>query len=179
MARFELVSRFAGCDELLPSRGTSGSAGYDLYVAEDSVIPSVWALAEIAKTQVRTDELRFYTLDEVAVRNKRTGFKPTLVSTGVKCKLDEGTYLKVVVRSSTPLKYGLVMANSEGIVDSDYFANPQNEGEIFVQLYNFSPYDIILKKGDRIAQGIISSYEITEDDTANGKRDGGFGSTNV
>ena len=63
------------------------------------------------------------------------------------------------------------------IIDSDYYNNPNNEGEIFFQVINLSPYDIILQKGDTIGQGIIHQYLLTEDDNADGERLGGFGST--
>ena len=63
------------------------------------------------------------------------------------------------------------------IIDADYYNNPDNEGEIFFQLINLSPYNIILKKGEKIGQGIIKPYLTTEDDTATGDRLGGFGST--
>lgn len=64
------------------------------------------------------------------------------------------------------------------IIDQDYYNNPDNEGEIYIQLINLSPYDIQIKKGDKIAQGIILPYLTVEDDNANGVRKGGFGSTN-
>ena len=63
------------------------------------------------------------------------------------------------------------------IIDSDYADNPDNEGHIYFQIINLSPYDIQLQKGDIIGQGIIKKYLTTDDDTANGKRVGGFGST--
>ena len=63
------------------------------------------------------------------------------------------------------------------IIDADYYNNPDNEGEIFFQLINLSPYNIILKKGEKIGQGIIKPYLTTEDDAATGDRRGGFGST--
>ena len=63
------------------------------------------------------------------------------------------------------------------IIDADYYNNPDNEGEIFFQLINLSPYNIILKKGEKIGQGIIKQYLSTEDDAATGDRLGGFGST--
>ena len=124
-------------------------------------------------------EIRALTLDEMAALTKRTKDKPTLVSTGMKCKLDPGTYLELSVRSSCPLKYWLILANSVGIIDADYYNNPDNEGEIFFQMINLSPYDIQLKKGDIIGQGIIKPYLTTENDSANGQRMGGFGSTSV
>ena len=71
------------------------------------------------------------------------------------------------------------MANSVGIIDADYYNNPDNEGEIFFQMINLSPFDIILRKGDIIGQGIIKPYLTTEDDNASGQRTGGFGSTSV
>jgi dUTP pyrophosphatase len=95
----------------------------------------------------------------------------------MKCKLDSGTYLELSVRSSSPLKYWLVLANGVGIIDADYYNNPDNEGEIFFQLINLSPFDIKLQKGETIGQGIIKPYLITEDDAAAGERTGGFGST--
>ena len=64
------------------------------------------------------------------------------------------------------------------IIDSDYYQNPSNEGEIFLQLFNLLPTDILLRKGDKIGQGIIQTYNVTEDDVTGEDRKGGFGSTN-
>ena len=75
--------------------------------------------------------------------------------------------------------YWLILGNSVGIIDADYYNNPDNEGEIFFQMINLSPFDIQLYKGDIIGQGIIKPYLTTEDDTASGQRVGGFGSTSV
>jgi dUTP pyrophosphatase len=66
-----------------------------------------------------------------------------------------------------------------GIIDADYYNNPVNDGEIFFQLINLAPFDILLKKGDIIGQGIIKRYEKVEEDAATGIREGGFGSTSV
>lgn len=63
------------------------------------------------------------------------------------------------------------------IIDSDYYNNPDNEGHIFLQFINFSPFDIKIKRGDIIGQAIIKSYYTTEDDKAENERLGGFGST--
>ena len=77
------------------------------------------------------------------------------------------------------MKYWIIMANSVGIIDADYYNNSDNEGEIFFQLINLSPVRIQLKRGDIIGQEIIKNYLTTEDDGAVGERTGGFGSTNV
>lgn len=185
MARFEKVSRFADVDINLPQRKTADSAGYDMEVAEDIVIPSYFNLYMTMKEEYMRDGVGVLTstptfdLDSLAAITKRLKTKPTLVSTGMKCKLEPGTYLELSVRSSCPLKYWLILGNSVGIIDADYYNNPDNEGEIFFQMINLSPYDIQLHKGDIIGQGIIKPYLITEDDNASGQRMGGFGSTSV
>ena len=126
----------------------------------------------------KDDESQFLTLEEMALLTKRAQAKPTLVSTGLKCQLDPGTYLELSVRSSSPLKYWLVLANSVGIIDQDYWNNSSNEGEIFFQIINFSPFPIKIQKGEIIGQGIIAPYLTVENDSATGTRTGGFGSTN-
>lgn len=195
MIRFEKVSRFKDIDITIPKRKTISSAGYDLEVAEDIIIPSY--TSQIKKLTL-FDSTNDYTtaniingifnpegfkrpkpktLKEVASITKESGAKPTLVSTGLKCYLDPNTYLELSVRSSTPLKYWLVLANGNGIIDADYADNSENEGEIYLQLINLAPFDIKLQKGDCIGQGIIKPYFITANDRAEGERVGGFGST--
>ena len=187
--KFEKVSRFAETNISLPVRKTKASAGYDFEVAEDIVIESYDRLMmeldqELGVKAVREalftnamPVLKNYTLDEVAAATKKTRAKPSLVATGVKCRMPENTYLELNIRSSCPLKYWLVLANSVGVIDADYYNNPDNEGEIFFQIINLSPFPIQLKKGDIIGQGIFKEYLTTEDDAAGGERTGGFGST--
>lgn len=177
MIKFEKVSRFADADFNLPVRKTANSAGYDFEVAEDIVIPT-WTSQLMALTHVIEQfPVSPMTLNDIAIIAKATKAKPTLVSTGVKCHLEPGYYLELSVRSSTPLKHWLILANGVGIIDADYADNEDNEGEIFFQLINLSPFPIQLRKGDIIGQGIIKKYEITDDDSATGDRTGGFGST--
>ena len=173
MIKFEKVSRFADADFNLPVRKTANSAGYDFEVAEDIVVPSYFPQMARFLTQYPP----IYDLSAVAQTTKSYGLKPTLVSSGVKCIMESNQYLELMVRSSTPLKYWLLLANAPGIVDADYANNPDNEGEIFFQLINLAPYDIQLKKGDIICQGIIKTYDKIDDDTSTTTRDGGFGST--
>lgn len=179
MANFELVSKYNE-PELLPRRKTAESAGYDFFVAEDIIIQPQEACANQIFNRVMNNTdgyIQPLTLDEMAKITKETKAKPALVPTGVKAKLDPGTYLELSVRSSCPLKYWLIMANGVGIIDADYYNNPDNEGHIYFQIINLSPVPIQLKKGDCIGQGIIKPYLTTEDDAANGTRKGGFGST--
>ena len=179
MAIFEKVSKYADADIAIPVRKTEFSAGYDLVAAEDYIIPSLWIMCAEASEAWPVPVDEYLTLEQMANFTKQTGFKPTLVSTGMKCKLDPDTWLQLSVRSSSPLKYWLMMGNGIGVIDADYYNNPDNEGEIFFQIYNLSPFNIQIKKGEAIGQGIILPYSVTEDDIVSGKRTGGFGSTSV
>ena len=179
MAKFEKVSRFMDVDIEMPVRKTAFAAGYDMVAAEDVVIPPYDALFATMLAETCTLDNEPMTIDEVAALTKRLKTKPTLVSTGMKCKLEPGTYLELSVRSSSPLKYWIMMANSVGIIDKDYYNNSDNEGEIFFQLYNMTPFPIKIRKGEAIGQGIIKNFGITKDDKAEGVRKGGFGSTTM
>jgi dUTP pyrophosphatase len=146
--------------------------------AEDIIIPPYENhVAALALSCNPMDANEPKDLSWVADMTKGLKAKPTLVPTGIKCKLEPGTYLELSVRSSSPLKYWLILANGVGIIDADYYNNPDNEGHIYFQLINLSPFPIKIQKGEAIGQGIIHRYETTEDDKASGLREGGFGST--
>ena len=176
MAKFKVISDYVDAGLPLPVRKTKNSAGYDFVVAETIMIPSytrqLLNMAKLGK------EGYTYTLDAVASMTKDAKARPTLVPTGMKCYLEPNQYLELSVRSSTPLKDWLILANGVGIIDADYADNPDNEGHIYFQLINLSPYNIVLQRGDIIGQGIIKTYGTVENDTpAQEERVGGFGST--
>lgn len=178
MSKFEVVKRLCDGDKVganLPRRATANSAGYDFEVCEDILVPSYWNLMEYLDDFVAKKVP--YGLVDLKTITKSTGVKPTLVPTGIKCKLDPNQYLEISVRSSTPLNNWIILANGVGIIDADYYENPDNDGEIFFQVINLSPVDIYLRAGDKIGQGIIKTYGVIEDDAAIGAREGGFGST--
>lgn len=100
-----------------------------------------------------------------------------LIPTGLKVSMAEGEVLLVYPRSSLAIKKGLMMANNVGVVDRDYYDNANNEGHLMVPLYNFGNTDVLIEKGERIAQGIFQKYFMTDDDQAEGLRSGGFGSS--
>lgn len=145
---FEIVKGYENKNINIPVRKTSLSAGYDIESAEDIVIPSF-----------------------------RMGTKPTLIKTGLKCYMENDEYLMLVNRSSNPVKRGLVLANSVGIIDADYYNNPDNDGHLMYAFYNYSKEDITIKKGDIIGQAIFMKYLLVDNDSSNGERKGGFGST--
>lgn len=100
-----------------------------------------------------------------------------LISSDVKCRLPKTKYLQLYIRSSLAVKHGVMLVGS-GVIDSDYFENPENDGNIGACFYNTSNQPYTIKKGERCMQGIILDYYTTVDDKplAN-NRDGGYGST--
>lgn len=101
------------------------------------------------------------------------------VKTGVKAFMGKDEMLMLCNRSSNPKKKGLVLANGIGIVDSDYYNNADNEGEIAFAFMNITDKEVILEPGDKLGQGIFVKFGTVDNDTAEGERTGGFGSTGV
>ncbi len=99
------------------------------------------------------------------------------VTTGIKAFMPKDEVLQMFPRSSLSFKKKLIKANSVGIIDSDYYNNPDNEGEIMLILYNFGAEAVTIEKGERIAQGVFTKYLTVDDDGTKVKRLGGFGST--
>lgn len=144
---FEVVKGYEDKNINIPVRSTAHSAGYDIEAAEDIILPKF-----------------------------TPGSKPTLIPTGLKayCEADECVLL--LNRSSGPKK-GFILANSVGLVDSDYYGNENNDGHLFFAYFNCSGEDIEVKKGDKIGQAVFTKFLVTDDDNATGSRTGGFGST--
>ena len=146
---FEIAKGFENLGINLPIRKTKCSAGYDMEAAEDTIIPAF-----------------------------KPGQKPTLIKTGIKAYMEDDEMLLLYNRSSNPGKKGLILANSVGVIDKDYYGNPDNDGHIMFAFYNIKDEVVEIKKGDAIGQAIFQKYLIADDDNATGERVGGFGSTN-
>ena len=132
-------------DYILPTRGTSKSAGYDLASPIDVIIEP---------------------------------HSSVLIWTNIKAYMQDDEVLEVYIRSSTAIKRDLILKNTVGIIDSDYYSNESNDGNIGICLYNttYAPREI--KKGERIAQGIFKKYLVADDDVClKDERTGGIGST--
>lgn len=99
------------------------------------------------------------------------------VPSGIRCKIDEGYVLEIYPRSSLGFKYQTMLANTVGIIDSDYY-KALNEGHIIIALMNMGTKDLVIKAGDRFAQGIFKRFYLAEEEEVNKDRIGGFGSTN-
>ena len=90
--------------------------------------------------------------------------------------MDADWVLMIYPRSSIGFKYQVGLANTTGIIDSDYYRG-NNEGHIMVKLVNNGNKIFSANEGDKIVQGVFLPYGITTDDNAEGERIGGFGST--
>lgn len=145
---FEVAAGWEDKDINLPTRKTAKSAGYDVEAAVDTII-------------------------EPFVR----GCKPTLLHTGLRTYCQEDEWYMLANRSSNPGKRKMVLANGIGIIDADYYKNPDNDGEFMFAYYNMGDTPIEIKKGDIIGQVVFQKYLIVDDDHAEGERVGGFGST--
>ena len=162
-------------DARAPKFATPGSACFDLhcYLDQDNPI----TIYEMDNKKV----LRFAEVhdEENGVQFSLYPADRALIPTGLIFYIPEDHSVRLHTRSSISLKKGLIMSNSEGIIDSDYYH------QVFVMLYNASADMVKITHGDRIAQGeLIKTYdyeieetkEIPEQTTT---RVGGFGSTGV
>ena len=145
---FEIAKGFEDKNINLPERKTKASAAYDIEAAEDTIIPAF-----------------------------KPGMKPTLIKTGLKAYMQEDEVLLIVPRSSGPKKQGILFPHSTGVIDADYYGNIDNDGHIFIQCINIKDTDVTIQKGETIAQAIFQKFLIVDNDNAEGKRTGGFGST--
>lgn len=145
---FEIAKGWEDKEINLPQRSTQFAAGYDIEAAADIIVPAF-----------------------------KPGTKPTLIPTGLKadCLADECLY--VVNRSSGP-KRGLVVANGIGIVDADYYNNPENDGHFQVLMFNVGEKDLKIKKGERVAQVIFQKYLLVDGDFNDSSDAGAVGSRN-
>ncbi len=99
-----------------------------------------------------------------------------LIPTGIRAEMDPGWVLLLFPRSSLGFKYSLRLANTVGVIDSDY-AFAKNEGHIMVKLRNPLSVPVPIGRGDRFCQGIFMPYGTAEEDEVTAGRVGGFGST--
>ena len=101
-----------------------------------------------------------------------------VIATGLKAYMQDDEYLGIHIRSSLAFKKHLNLVNSQGVIDADYYNNPDNEGHIMFQFVNFGVTDVTIKKGERIGQGIFLPFLKADQDETMSTRTGGFGSSN-
>lgn len=100
-----------------------------------------------------------------------------IIPTDIKARMGEDEFLACHIRSSLGMKKGISLTNTTGIIDSDYYSNPDNDGNICFQLNNNSEHTVIIQKGEKVFQGIFQKYLKTDADNTITERTGGIGST--
>lgn len=171
MRKFEIAKGWEGENISLPSRQTKYAAGYDIESAETITVPSFWysAFKQLG---------RFINNGWIAQKDELNMFKPILVSTGIKVKMNKDEALFLYNRSSNPLKRGLLFSNGVAVIDADYYENPDNDGHIYFQFINFFPWAVTINKHDRIGQGVFQKFLLASDDKEPEQtRKSGHGST--
>ena len=101
-----------------------------------------------------------YLLEDLRIKPNETVKLPT----GIKSCFEKDEVLLLVIRSSMGFKYNIRLCNQVGVIDADYYNNPDNEGHIWVKIQNEGNETITFSKGEVIAQGIFFKYLITESD---------------
>jgi dUTP pyrophosphatase len=100
-----------------------------------------------------------------------------LVWTDVKAYMLGDEVLEIYPRSGLATKFGMVLKNGVGIVDSDYYSNQGNDGNIGLFFINNGKNTAYIKAGDRVAQAIFKKFLVADADESSTERVGGFGST--
>lgn len=98
------------------------------------------------------------------------------VATDLKAYMGAGEVLMLFPRSSSALR-GLALCNTVGIIDSDYYSNPNNDGNIILALENRGEQAFEAAAGERLVQAVFMPYLLADGDSAAAERQGGFGST--
>jgi len=146
---FEVVSKYSNETLKKPIRATKHAAGYDIF--NNSGFDIIIEPGELS--DILTTKYKAFMLPDEA--------------------------LFIYPRSGHGFKYSVRLANTVGIIDSDYYNNPKNEGEIFIRLHNQGTKTLKILRGESFAQGIFAKFLLIDGDSLdNGDvREGGLGST--
>ena len=99
------------------------------------------------------------------------------LETGVKACMEDDEVMLLFIRSSLGIKQGLTLSNSCGVIDADYYNNPDNDGHFILNIINTGNSVQRIPARSRVAQAVFVKYLTVDDDNATGERIGGIGST--
>ena len=100
------------------------------------------------------------------------------IPTGYRSKFGSDEVLMIFVRGNVGFKYNVRLCNQVGIIETDYYGNPENGGHMFVALQNEGSEDFVISAGTAYVQGVFTKFLMTDDDNVKEKRVGWLGSTN-
>ena len=115
----------------------------------------------------------FFAPNDVSISPGET----VIIYSGVRVIMEPDEVLMIYSRSSSGIKRNVSLPNSVGVIDSDYYGNLDNGGEILIALHNYGDKTQFFSRGDKLVQGIFVKFLTTIDDNAIGERTGGLGST--
>ena len=87
-----------------------------------------------------------------------------IFKTGIKIAMNPDEVFYIYDRSSFGFKYDIMLSNSVGVIDCDFYDNPENEGHLGVKLINLGDKDVLINIGDRIAQGVFMKFLTVDDE---------------
>lgn len=100
-----------------------------------------------------------------------------MIWTNIKASFNPDEVLILCVTSGMG-KRGIMVANTIGVIDCDYYGNVSNDGNLGFRLYNFSDQPYVIEAGDKIGQGIFMKYlTVDDEEEITATRVGGYGST--
>lgn len=104
--------------------------------------------------------------------------KDIKVPTGIRAYMKQGEVLMALPRSGLGFKYYCRLANTVGVIDSDYYYS-DNEGHIFIKLRNEGDKPLVIRQGEAMCQFIFVPFLLADGDSfeRGEERNGGFGST--
>lgn len=138
-------------DAIWPTRGTRRSAGYDFYIPKVNGEDVTYTINPGETAKIKSD---------------------------VAAYMQENEVLCIHIRSSVGIKKNCSLPNCTGIIDSDYYMNPDNQGNIILAIRNNGTEPVTFKSGDKVAQGIFMNYLTADNDNVLSEaRIGGVGST--
>lgn len=138
-------------DAICPTRGTRKSAGYDFYIPKVNGEDITYMINPGETVKIKSDVAAF---------------------------MQENEVLCIHIRSSVGIKKNCSLPNCTGIIDSDYYMNPDNQGNIIIAIRNDGTEPVTFKSGDKVAQGIFMNYLTADNDNVLSEaRVGGVGST--
>ena len=116
----------------------------------------------------------FYLPQDIEIKPQETVFVPT----DIKVKMEKDMVLLLYIRSSIGIKRKVVLACGTGVIDSTYYENADNDGNIGFAFYNYGNEVQKFSAGERLMQGVFVKYYTTDNDAPlNKQRSGGFGSS--
>ncbi len=98
------------------------------------------------------------------------------IPTGIRCRMESGWVLMMFPRSGLGFKHRIALANTVGVIDSDYYY-AENEGHILIRLVNSGEHTVHISRGDRFCQGVLLMHGLAVENEVSAERSGGFGST--